>query len=112
MDIYIEEEPLTPTTFHHTMNQIKYPIEDDYVQREITSPHHDNNQPIPNTDFGIPPNYVSDAMMIWNFLYTFCRSFQISPFSFDDFLHAIKYPKPNSLIQELLQVIKISLSED
>lgn len=85
-------------------NSVQYPIYDQHVKRDLNDPHHDNYRPIPKTDYPIPKECVSDALMIWDFLYTFRHAFQVSPFPLDDFLVALSYRRENTLLNEALQV--------
>lgn len=66
----------------------KYPIEDTLVEPVLVET---NARPTPSKDFLLPEECTGDLLAVWDFCCTYARTIHLSPFSLDDFEHALLY---------------------
>lgn len=76
--------------------------------RHHDDPHHDNNF-ITLTAMEFPQKCFGPAIMLWNFFYTFRRSFNISAIPFDHFIKELRSKQENRLMRKLIKVVLFSL---
>ncbi|KAG5024172.1 hypothetical protein JHK86_020086 [Glycine max] len=78
----------------HNDEAIKYPIDDLLVTPSPDDPVF-TDRPSPAKDFNIPMSCVGELLMVWDFLSSFGRLLQLSPYSLEDFEFAICHKDSN-----------------
>ncbi|KAG4998887.1 hypothetical protein JHK87_019959 [Glycine soja] len=78
----------------HNDEAIKYPIDDLLVMPSPDDPVF-TDRPSPAKDFNIPMSCVGELLMVWDFLSSFGRLLQLSPYSLEDFEFAICHKDSN-----------------
>lgn len=80
--------------------KVKYPLEDLLVKPSADDPVF-TVRPMPSINFVIPMENVGNLLIVWDFLSSFGNVLHLSPFSLDDFEHAITYESDANLVTEI-----------
>ncbi|KAG2399473.1 uncharacterized protein HKW66_Vig0080450 [Vigna angularis] len=97
----------------HEEESIKYPIDDLLVKPSPDDPVF-SSRPSPSRDFNVPIHCVGDLLTVWDFLMSFGKLLQLSPYSLKDFENAICHKDSNVvlLVESLAVLFRVLIKGD